>query len=160
LEPVEGGTELHLTHKFQETEPRDQHVQGWRFQLSLFANTVADEVHADVASVADAWFEAWGVTDDVAREAAFAAIASPRIHFHDRFSALETVAELSAHAGAAQRFMPGAKMHRDGEIRQCQGTVLADWTAVGPDGLAAMRGVNVFVLGPDGRINSATGFAV
>ena len=36
--------------------------------------------------------------------------------------------------------------------------MVADWIALGDDGLERMSGTNVFVLGPDGRINSATGF--
>ena len=31
-----GGTRLRLTHAFAEAAARDQHVQGWRFQLSVF----------------------------------------------------------------------------------------------------------------------------
>jgi uncharacterized protein YndB with AHSA1/START domain len=41
LEPVPTGTRLHLQHEFPEAAPRDEHVQGWRFQLSLFSNVVA-----------------------------------------------------------------------------------------------------------------------
>jgi uncharacterized protein YndB with AHSA1/START domain len=38
------GTLLQLTHEFGESdlEARDEHVQGWRFQLALFANLIAD----------------------------------------------------------------------------------------------------------------------
>ena len=36
LEPDEAGTRLHLQHEFAEANVRDEHVQGWRFQLSLF----------------------------------------------------------------------------------------------------------------------------
>jgi hypothetical protein len=49
------------------------------------------------------------------------------------------------------------KIERAGEPRHCQGTVLADWVAVNADGQERMSGTNVFVLGPDGRIESATG---
>ena len=40
------GTELHLWHEFAEAAVRDQHVQGWRYQVAVFANVVADEIHA------------------------------------------------------------------------------------------------------------------
>jgi hypothetical protein len=50
-------------------------------------------------------------------------------------------------------------MHRQGEPRHCQGVVLADWSARGADDRELMTGTNVFVLGPDARITSATGFA-
>src|SRR5439155_26438787 len=63
LEPDESGTRLHLLHEFAEAGPRDEHVQGWRFQLSLFSNAVANEVFADAATAVDAWFGAWIVAD-------------------------------------------------------------------------------------------------
>ena len=158
LETCRAGTQLHLLHEFAEAAVRDEHVQGWRFQLSLFANLVSDEVFAGAASVVDGWFEAWAVTDEQARNEAFARIATPDVCFRDRFSLLDGLADLSTHAGAAQRFMPGVRMHRQGEPRHCQGLVLADWIASGADGREHMSGSNVFVLGLDGRINSATGF--
>ena len=43
LEPEPAGTLVRLTHAFAESSVRDQHVQGWRYQLSLFANVVANE---------------------------------------------------------------------------------------------------------------------
>lgn len=159
LEPCETGTRLHLLHEFPEVAVRDEHVQGWRYQLSLFANTVSDEVFAGAASVVDGWFEAWAATDAQARDAAFAKIAAPDVRFRDRFSLLDGLADLSAHAGASQRFMPGVRMKRKGEPRHCQGVILADWIASTPDGRDVMNGTNVFVLGLDGRIASATGFA-
>jgi uncharacterized protein YndB with AHSA1/START domain len=159
LEACEGGTRLHLLHEFPEAAVRDDHVQGWRYQLSLFANIVSDEVFAGAAAVVDGWFEAWAIADDRARDAAFAKIAAPDVSFRDRFSLLDGLADLSAHAGAAQRFMPGVGMRRRGEPRQCQGVVLADWVASAPDGREVMNGTNVFVLGPDCRIKSVTGIA-
>jgi uncharacterized protein YndB with AHSA1/START domain len=159
LEPCEAGTRLHLLHEFPEAAVRDEHVQGWRFQLSLFANLVSDEVFAGAAGVVDEWFEAWAVPDDRARDAAFAKITAPDVRFRDRFSLLDGLADLSAHTGASQRFMPGVRMQRNGDVRHCQGVVLADWIASGADGRELMNGTNVFVLGPDARITSAVGFA-
>ena len=158
LEGVAQGTRVRLTHAFAEPGVRDQHVQGWRYQLSLFANVVADETHADAASLVDRWFVAWAEADSAAREATLAAIASPGIQMRDRFSCVDGLDELSQHIAAAQRFMPGVRMRQAGNPRHCQGTVLADWTASGPDGQTQGRGTNVFVLGSDGRIVSVTGF--
>lgn len=158
LEPVEGGTRLHLRHEFAETGPRDQHMQGWRFQLSQFSNVVANEVFRDAAVAVDAWFDAWVIADDTARESSFARIAGPQVQFRDAYSALEGLAELVAHSGAAQRFMPGIRLRRKGEVRHCQGTVLADWIAVDASAKERMTGTNVFVFGGDGRITSVSGF--
>ena len=64
---------------------------------------------------------------------------------------------LSAHAGASQRFMPGIRMRRKGDVRHCQGTIVADWVAISADGQERMSGINVFVMGPGGRIDTVTG---
>lgn len=159
LRPLGNATELNLTHEFTDAPVRDLHVQGWRFQLSLFGNAVADEIHANAAELIDAWYAAWMIADAAERDAALAAIAVPEISFRDRFSLLDGVGDLSAHIAAAQRFMPGISLRRKGAVRHCQGTALAEWIAVSADGMERMSGTSVFRLGPDGRIESATGIA-
>jgi hypothetical protein len=54
--------------------------------------------------------------------------------------------------------MPGIGLQRKGDVRHCQGTVLADWIAVGADGKERMTGTSVFMFNPDGQIDSVTGF--
>ena len=160
LQADPAGTLLKLIHEFDEASVRDEHVQGWRYQMAVFANAVADEIHSGAAAVADGWFAAWAIKDDVARKQSFERIITPDARFRDRFSLLNGLADLVAHSGAAQRFMPGVVMTRKGDVRHCQGTVLADWIATGADGRELMSGTNVFNMGPDGRIRDATGFAV
>jgi uncharacterized protein YndB with AHSA1/START domain len=157
IEPDPSGTRLYLLHEFAEPAPRDEHIQGWRFQLSLFSNVVANEVYANAAAVVDAWFAAWNVPDDKVREEALAKLVTPAIQFRDRYSLLDGLGDLVAHTGAAKRFMPGIHLERRGDIRHCQGTVLADWVALASDGQVKMSGTNVFVFAPDVRIASATG---
>lgn len=152
LEPQAVGTRLYLTHAFADSAVRDQHLQGWRFQLSLFANAVAEEVFANAVYVVDAWFEAWTLTDEAARRAAFQRIAVPGVRFSDRYGALESVDEVVEHSGATLRFMPGAAPKRHGPIRHCQGSVLANWTS------SAGTGTHLFALTPDGRIAAVVGF--
>ena len=151
-------TRLRLRHEFDDAAVCQAHVQGWRFQLSLFGNAVAEEVYANATALVDAWFDTWAVTGDGAREAAFAEIASPEVKFHDRYSLLDGLADVNAHAGAAQKFMPGVRLQRRGPVGQCQGMALADWVVLGGDGQERMSGTNVFVLGGDGLIHSVTGF--
>jgi len=158
LEPHPRGTALSLTHEFAEESVRDQHIQGWRFQLSLFANAVADEVNARAAETVDGWFAAWSAGDESERRQALAAVAAHGIRFSDRFSAIAGIEEAVAHIGAAQRFMPKMRLERRGDVRHCQGVVLADWAAVGADGQSRGSGTNVFMLGPDGLIEAVTGF--
>jgi uncharacterized protein YndB with AHSA1/START domain len=157
LEGHAGGTRLSLTHEFAEAKVRDVHVQGWRYQLSLFANVVADEVNAGAGERVDSWFEAWRLPEGEAREA-LGHLAVDGVRFRDRFSLVDGLADLVPHVMAAQRFMPGLRLERRGDVRHCQGTVLADWIAVSADGRERGRGTNVFVFDASGRIESVTGF--
>ena len=159
LRPAQGGTELVLKHEFAEAGARDLHIQGWRFQLSLFGNAVANEIHANAAEVVDGWYAAWTIADGAERDTALANVVAPGVQFRDRYSLLDGVEDLSAHIGAALRFMPGITLRRKGGVRHCLGTALAEWTAVAPDGAERMSGTSVFRLGADGRILSATGIA-
>lgn len=158
LSPLGAGTRLTLAHEFSDEIPRDHHVQGWRFQLSLFANVVANEVQAHAAAAVDAWFAVWSITDAAERTRALQAIADPALQFHDRFAATIGIDDLAPHIGAAQQFMPGMALKRDGDVRHCQGTVLADWKAVGPDGAAKGAGTNVFTFDGNAKIVAVTGF--
>jgi uncharacterized protein YndB with AHSA1/START domain len=158
LEPTADGTRLHLTHAFAEPGVRDQHVQGWRYQLSLFANVVATEVNADAAAAVDRWFAMWADPSADARADTLAAIATPDVLFRDQHSQVDGAADLLPHIAAAQRFMPGLRLQREGHVRHCQGTVLADWMATGADGATVARGTNVFQCAADGRFESVVGF--
>jgi hypothetical protein len=153
-----GATKLTLTHELDSAAVRDQHVQGWRYQLSVFSNVVADEINSGAAGAIDAWFDAWAEPDAAARENTLTRIASKELSFHDRYSNIGGLTELFPHIAAAQHFMPGMRMKRSGDVRHCQGTVLADFTLVGPGDKQVGNGTNVFVFGPTGQIESATGF--
>ena len=158
LESVARGTRVHLHHEFADATVRDHHVQGWRYQLSVFANVVADALHADGPALAERWLSAWNETEDGSRRRALAEIAAPGVHMRDRYSSVEGIDDLTAHIGAAQAVMPGLRMELAGTVRHCQGILLAEWIAKGPDGQQKAGGTNVFVLDVSGRIESVTGF--
>jgi len=158
LEPAARGTRVRLVHGFADAAARDHHVQGWRYQLSLFANVVSNELHAKPAARVDAWFALWIEPDPAAIDRALSEIATPDVRVHDRFSCLGGAADVGEHIRASQRFMPGVRLRRDGPVEHCQGTVLAKWIATGQDGTERGRGTNVFTLAADGRVESVTGF--
>jgi hypothetical protein len=158
VQPHADGTRVALTHTFADAAVRDQHVQGWRYQLSLFGNVVANELNAGAAEIIDAWFAAWRIGDDAERAAALARIAAPDLTFRDRFSVVDGVAELVPQIGAAIRFMPDIRLQRSGEPRHCQGHLLVDWKAVTADGHTRASGTNLFVLGATRLITSVVGF--
>jgi uncharacterized protein YndB with AHSA1/START domain len=157
LEPHGAGTRLHLSHEFAEASVRDDHVQGWRYQLSLFGNVIADEVNAGAAACVDAWFALWSEPDDGLREQALSAVADREVRFRDRFSLIDGLTDLVDHIAAGRRFMPGLRLERRGDVRHCQGTALADWVGLGTNGEERFKGTNVFVFGATGQIESVTG---
>lgn len=157
VEAAGAGSRVTLHHELPDAATRDEHEQGWRYQLSLFGNVVADEANAWVQAAVDMWFDGWAEPDQVARGKMFAEICTPDVRFHDRYSTLASVGDLVAHTGAAQRFMPGIRMRRRGAVRHCQGTVLADWVATGLDGAERAAGTNVFRCAA-GRFDAVTGF--
>jgi len=157
LEETARGTLVRLRHELPSAAARDEHVQGWRYQLALFANVVAREAHAGAAALADRFFALWSETDAARRRAELEAIADPALAFRDPYSCTDGLDDLAAHVGAAQRFMPGVVLERAGEVRQCQGVALVDWVVRGPDGAARSKGTNVFELLPDGRLGRVTG---
>lgn len=157
LAPHADGTRLTLTHDLPDAASRDEHEQGWRYQLSVFANVAVDEVNARIADAIDAWFSAWSITDAAERASAFARIAVDSVQFRDRFSCIDGIADLVPHVGAAQHFMRGIALSRKGSVRHCQGTALAEWTATAPDGQVRGAGTNVFVVNADGRFVAITG---
>ena len=158
LTAVDGATRLELRHELSDAGARDQHVQGWRYQLSLFGNLVADAQNRGAASLVDEWFAAWAEPNVEARTAALRRIASDRVQFRDRFSLIDGLEELVQHIDGAQRFMPGIRMQRSGDVRHCQGLVLADWRAQTANDETRGSGVNVFDLQADGRLRAVTGF--
>ena len=159
LAPTAAGTQLTIVHDFAEAAARDEHVQGWRYQLSLFGNVVADEVNANALAAVDAWFASWSEIDVTVRAATLARIATASVTFRDRYSNLDGVGDILSHITAALHFMPNVRLVRDGAVRHCQGVALADWTVAGRDGKVAMSGTNVFTLGPTGLIESVVGVA-
>jgi uncharacterized protein YndB with AHSA1/START domain len=159
LETVPDGTRLQLTHDFAERAPCDQHVQGWRYQLALFANLVADRVQANAAGVIDAWFQAWNEHDAAARLAVLGRLAAPDLQFRDRHGLIRGVEEMAGHLAAVRQHMPGMTLSRTGEVRHCQGRALSDWVATGTDGAPRGRGTNAFVFDADGRVRDVVGFS-
>jgi uncharacterized protein YndB with AHSA1/START domain len=158
LEPLGQSTRLRLTHEFNDAAARDEHVQGWRFQLSLFANVVANEVHAGATQAVDGWFSAWSIADPIARREAFARVSSNDIGLRDRFSLIDGLDDLVAHTAAYQRFFPGIRFERRGDIRHCQGVVLADWLTQADEGTARLNGTCCFTFNTDNQIEAVINF--
>lgn len=151
------GTRLDLLHELADPTVRDHHVPGWRYQLSVFANVVANEAHAHAADAIDRFFAAWNETDAAARRAGLEAIADRHVEFRDAFAAIRGVAELDEHIAALHMHMPGVRLERVSAVRHAQGAVLVDWAAA-RGGETTARGTNVFEFTPAGRVGCVFGF--
>ena len=150
-------TRLTLKHEFSDAKARDEHVQGWRYQLAIFSNIVSEEVNAKAPEMIDAWFEVWSNGDAAERARLLEQIATPTVEFRDRYGATTGSDDLLAHVTAAQHFMPGIRLERQGDVRQCQGSAFCNWTA-SKDGKAAGTGTTFFAFDAEGRIQSVNGF--
>jgi len=157
LEERPDGTVVRLRHDVASAATRDAHVQGWRYQMAVFANVVSNDQHAGIAERVDALFRAWSETDAEARRRLLESSVVANVTFRDAYSATSGLDDLHAHIGGAQRFMPGIVLVREGEVRHCQGTAIVGWAANRPDGTVLSRGTNVYDLAPDGRIARVVG---
>jgi uncharacterized protein YndB with AHSA1/START domain len=151
------GTRLAFLHELADAATRADHVQGWRYQLAVFANVVTNEAHAGAAKLADAWFAAWNEPDAARRRAAFTALLAEDGRFQDAYSCTHGLDDLVDHVSGAKVHMPGITLERAGEPRHCQGTVLVDWLARKADGHTLARGTNVFELTAAGSIARVVG---
>jgi len=155
-----GGTRVALTHACENVDPAvgAEHVQGWRYQMAVFANIVSREAQAGAADRIDAFFAAWNAPEPDERIRLLAGCATRDVAFRDAHSCTTGTEDLAAHLGAVQTFMPGMTLAREGDVAQCQGTAIVAWVARKADGSVAGRGRNVFELSPEGLIRRATGF--
>jgi len=159
LEEIPSGTRVTLRHAGLPSEDLvREHTQGWRYQFSLFSKTVGAELHANAGQVIDQWFAAWAETDAAKRRELLEACAAPGITFHDPFSALAGYEDVESHIVAAQHFMPGSRLVRQGEPVVSHGDALVHWGIRNADGQVGGRGTNAVRFAPDGRLLRVVGF--
>jgi uncharacterized protein YndB with AHSA1/START domain len=151
------GTRLTLQHDVADAAARDAHVQGWRYQLAVFARVASADEHAGAADAIARWFAAWSERDDAARRELLAAIATPELRFADPNGLTRGVDDLSGHIAGALRFMPGITLAPRSAPRIVHGTALVDWEMRDASGAARMTGTNVVRFAPDGRIAEVVG---
>ena len=122
LEESARGTIVRLRHALPTASAAEVHVQGWRYQLSVFAHVVALQAHAGVGRARRSLLRPVGRDGrGEAPRRRSKAVALPELSFRDPYSCLDGADELDVHIAAAQRFMPGVVLRRQGEPRQCQG---------------------------------------
>jgi uncharacterized protein YndB with AHSA1/START domain len=96
LEESPRGTVVRLRHELPSATARDEHVQGWRYQLAVFANVVAREAHESVGALADRFFAVWGEADAARRRAELEAVAGEALAFRDPYSCTDGLDDLDS----------------------------------------------------------------
>ena len=157
LEEIREGTRVRLQHDVPDAATRDAHVQGWRYQMAVFANAACDAEHAEVAVRVDKFLGAWGEADPARQSALLEESVAPGIVFRDKHSNTTGLDDLKTHLAAAVKFMPGMRLKREGAVAHCQGTAVVRWVLVGPNDAEMGRGTNVCDLSPDGRLARVVG---
>ncbi len=117
----------------------------------------AGEQHQGAAALVDRYFGVWAEPEPAARRAGLASVVADDVTFRDAFGCTSGRDDLLERITAVQMHMPGVRLVRAGEVRQCQGTAVVDWVAQAADGPTRGFGTNVFDLGPDGRIGRVVG---
>jgi uncharacterized protein YndB with AHSA1/START domain len=152
------GTELTLKHDFSDAAVRDHHIQGWRYQLAVFANVVSREQYSNAQTIIDQYFELWNTKETDIRKQRMQKVLDPQIEFKDRYSCNKGLDDLEPHLAAIHQFMPGLTIKRNGDVQQCQGTAIARWITTNTEGKETAKGLNVFTLTPAGKIAKVVGF--
>ena len=106
----------------------------------------------------DTWLQAYGETDDATRAGLIAQAWAPDGVLVDPPFQGTGHAEIAALAGAAQGQFPGHTFLRTSEIDAHHDVARYTWELVGPDGVTAVAGTDVALVGADGRLRYVAGF--
>lgn len=159
LEDTADGTRVILRHDVDSAAVRDDHVQGWRHVLALFAKVASDDAQLHAPDTVATWYSAWSEPDPARCRDLLAAITTSDVSFRDAFGCALGRDELAIHIAACQRFMPGLRLEARGKPRHAHGTVVSDWATLAPDGTAVTSGTNVFRFNADSLIAEIVGVA-
>ncbi|HSA56448.1 MAG TPA: SRPBCC family protein [Gemmatimonadaceae bacterium] len=160
LEPEGGATVVVLRHSGLPGGPsRDGHHDGWTHYLSRLAGAVTAERLAEAATRhVDAFMTAWAETEPSRRLTILEAACEAPAVFADRLGSATGCQAISDYIGAAQRFMPGARLVRCGPVELVLDRARFAWEAVAADGRALGRGAHFVELAGSGRLRRLTGF--
>ena len=132
---------------------------GWTHYLGTLARAASSAALDPLAlSAVDNYLQAWAETDPGRRGELLATVWADDGVFKDNMGYAAGRDALDAYIGGAQRFMPGAKMRRVGDVARAHGHILFDWEIVAANGAAVGTGSNVGELTGDGRFVSMVGF--
>ena len=123
------GTRVRLSHAFADPAVRDHHVQGWRYQLSLFAQRGRQRGPRRRRSGRRSLVRRLVRARCRDARRGRRRWSSPAIAMRDQFSAIEGLPDLIEHLAAVHRFMPGMTIDPGRRRPAVSGMAIADWIA-------------------------------
>lgn len=106
----------------------------------------------------DTYFAMWNETDRAARLELIADAWAPECHYVDPLSDVTGHDGLADMVDAVRAQFPGASLQRTGDIDAHHNVLRFSWNATGADGAVIVEGLDVCVLGDDGRLEAIAGF--
>jgi uncharacterized protein YndB with AHSA1/START domain len=160
LQPDGEGTRVVLVQEnLPDATARRRHEGGWTHYLSrLRGVAVAESLAGLVESAIDSYVAAWAATDADRRLELLQGCWSDDGLFADSMGSAEGRIGLSNYIGAAQQFMPGARLERVGEATLVLDRARFAWRASAADGHVLGKGTSFAEFDPVGRITRLSGF--
>jgi hypothetical protein len=100
-----------LHHDVADAKIVNEHVQGWRYMLAVFAKVVTDEAYAAAGDMIATWFACWNETSAERCRAQLATIVVPDVAFRAAYGCAVGLASRDPYR-RVQRFMPGIAQPR------------------------------------------------
>ena len=111
-----------------------------------------------IEAVVETYFASWNEPDRARRLQLIADSWTDAAHYVDPLN------DVTGHEGVADMMegvraqFPGATLQRTGPIDQHHDVARFPWSATGADGAVIVAGIDVVVLGADGKLSALAGF--
>jgi len=110
------------------------------------------------ATTVDRYFGMWNETDPGRRASLIRLAWAEGGRYADPLLAAQGHAALDAMVAGEQAQFPGHEFRRTSEIDAHHDCLRFTWELVGPDGSVIVAGIDIAIVGSDGRLESVTGF--
>jgi hypothetical protein len=111
-----------------------------------------------IEAIIDRYCEAWSDPEPVARATALAEVWAEGARYTDPRADAHGVDAVLAHIAGVMAQRPGARVVRTSAIQHHHGFVRFAWRVIEADGTMLPEGLDIAVLGEDGRITQIIGF--
>lgn len=111
-----------------------------------------------IEAIIDRYCEAWSFPEPAARAAALAEVWAKDARYTDPRADTHGAEALLAHIAGVLAQRPGARVVRTSTVQQHHGFARFTWRVIEADGSRLPEGLDIAVIGDDGRITQIIGF--